>query len=207
MSTEKLTARQQTILDYIVQKILDRGIPPTIREISDEFGIVSTQGTMRHLDALVKKGYIIREHGARSIRIPPKVMDQYRPPDPLRMLPIVGTVAAGVPITAIQDIEDRLPIREDWLRVNDHSFFLRVRGDSMAEAIQPGDLVLVEPGVNVNRGEIVVAMLDEEATVKRFLPESDRVILRSDNTSYADIVVAKDFHVVGRVSALIRKYR
>lgn len=207
MSTEKLTDRQQKILDYIVQKILDRRIPPTIREISDEFGIVSTQGTMRHLDALVKKGYIIREHGARSIRIPPHVMEMYRPPDPLRMLPVVGTVAAGPPIEAVQDIEDHLPIREDWLRVNDHSFFLRVRGESMAEAIQPGDLVLVEPGVNVSRGEIVVAMIDDEATVKRFLPESDRVILRSDNPSFADIVVARDFRVVGRVSALIRKYR
>lgn len=210
--SKDLTARQQDILDFIVATILERSIPPTIREISDHFGIVSTQGTMRHLDALQKKGHIIREHGARSIRIPPQVLEKYRhheqqESEPVRMLPLVGEVAAGIPITAVQDIEERLPIREDWLRVNDQSFFLRVRGDSMAEGIQPGDLVLVEPGVQVNRGEIVVAMIDDEATVKRFLPEPDRVVLRSDNPSYADIVVARDFCVVGRVTALIRKYR
>lgn len=203
----QLTDRQQKILDFIVETIQERRIPPTIREISDHFGIVSTQGTMRHLDALVKKGYIVREHGARSIRIPAFVQEKYDKHEPLRMIPLVGEVAAGVPIEAIQDVEDRLPIREDWLRVNDQSFFLRVRGDSMAEAIQPGDLVLVEPGIQVNRGEIAVAMIDDEATVKRYLPEADRVVLRSDNPSYADIVVAKDFRVVGRVSALIRKYR
>lgn len=212
MTLKMLTDRQKEILDFIVQTIRERRIPPTIREISDHFGIASTQGAMRHLDALQAKGWIQRQHGARLILIPDEVMEQYEPEapppaEPVRMIPLAGTVAAGGPITAVQDVEDMLPIREDWLRANGGSFFLRVRGDSMAEAIQPGDLVLVEPGLHPNRGEIVVALIDDEATVKRFLPEADRVILRSDNPYYADIVVSKDFRVAGRVTALIRKYR
>jgi repressor LexA len=123
------------------------------------------------------------------------------------MVPLVGEVAAGRPITAVEDIEERLPLRQDWLPVREGSFFLRVRGDSMADGILPGDLVLVEPEVQVHRSEIVVAMVEDEATVKRFYPEVDRVVLRSDNPAYQDIVVARDFRVLGRVSALLRRYR
>ena len=123
------------------------------------------------------------------------------------MVPLLGEVAAGRPILAVEDIEEHLPIRQDWLPVDESSFFLRVRGDSMAEGIQAGDLVLVEPDVRVHRAEIVVAIIEDEATVKRFYPEADRVVLRSDNPIYEDIIVSRDFRVVGRVSALVRKYR
>lgn len=206
--TEVLTGRQKEILDFLVQTVLERGYPPTVREIGEHFSLRSTSGVARHLESLERMGWIHREPGeARSIRLKPELLEGREPSEPVRMVPLVGHVAAGRPIAALEDIEDRLPLRKDWLPVHEQSFFLRVRGSSMAEAIQPGDLVLVEPGLQVHRGEIVVAMIDDEATVKRFYPEPDRVILRSDNPAYADIVVSRDFKVVGRVGALIRKYR
>jgi len=209
---KKLTDRQQEILDFLVQAVHERGYAPTIREIRIHCGLASNQGIVRHLDTLEQGGWIRRDpNSARSIVVSPELLEVSggveAPLDPVRMVPLVGNVAAGQPITAVQDIEERLPVREDWLPVDERSFFLRVRGDSMAEAIQPGDLVLVEPRLEIRRGEIVVAMIDDEATVKRFYPEPERVVLRSDNPSYADIVVSRDFRVVGRVSALIRKYR
>lgn len=204
--SRELTERQKEILDYLVRMVQEQGFPPTLREMMDHFGISSTNGITRHLEALEKKGWIHRDSGARSIRLNPALLEAPAPAN-LRMVPLVGEVAAGRPITAVENVEDRLPISEDWLRVNDSSFFLRVRGDSMAEAIQPADLVLVEPSPTAQRNEIVVAMIEDEATVKRYLPEADRVVLRSDNPAYADIIVSRDFRLVGRVTALIRKYR
>ena len=203
----ELTDRQREILLFVGQAIRQRGFPPTFREIAEHCGFRSTQAVSRHLEALEKAGWIQRESGARSIRLVSEGLEEGEPSGPIRMVPLVGEVAAGQPITAVEDIEDRLPVREDWLPVNERSFFLRVRGDSMADGIQAGDLVLVEPGIQPHRSEIVVAMIEDEATVKRFYPEPNRVILRSDNPAYADIVVARDFRVLGRVSALIRKYR
>ncbi len=203
----ELNARQQEILDFLVRTIRERGFPPTFREIAEHCGFRSTQAVSRHLEALEKRGCIHRESGARTIRLANGLLEESDSTEPVRMVPLIGEVAAGRPILAVEDIEDRLPVRQDWLPVHERSFFLRVRGDSMAEGIQAGDLVLVDPGVRVHRTEIVVAMIEDEATVKRFYPEADRVVLRSDNPAYADIVVSRDFRVVGRVSALIRKYR
>jgi len=203
----ELNVRQQEILNFLLKTIRDRGFPPTFREIAEHCGFRSTQAVSRHLEALEKMGCIHRESGARSIRLASWLLEDSKSSDPVQMVPLVGEVAAGRPILAVEHIEDRLPVRQDWLPVHERSFFLRVRGDSMAEGIQAGDLVLVDPEVHVHRAEIVVAMIEDEATVKRFYPEADRVLLRSDNPAYADIVVSRDFRVVGRVSALIRQYR
>ncbi len=199
--------RQIQILSFIGQTTRQRGYPPTIREIAQHCGFRSTQAVSRHLDALERLGRIHRGTGARSISLAPGCEESEATLEPIRMVPLVGEVAAGRPITAVEDIEERLPLRQDWLPVREGSFFLRVRGDSMADGILPGDLVLVEPDVQVHRSEIVVAMVEDEATVKRFYPEVDRVVLRSDNPAYQDIVVARDFRVLGRVSALLRRYR
>lgn len=203
----ELNARQKEILGFLTQTIRERGFPPTFREIAEHCGFRSTQAVSRHLETLEKMGLIQRESGARSIRLAACLQEDPGRTRPVRMIPLVGEVAAGRPIPAFEEIEDHLPVPEEWLPPHEHSFFLKVRGDSMAEGIQAGDLVLVEPGVRVHRAEVVVAMIEDEATVKRFYPEADRVILRSDNPTYADIVVSRDFRVVGRVCALIRKYR
>ena len=120
------------------------------------------------------------------------------------LIPIVGQVAAGQPIAAVQNIEDYLPVSPQMLSSTPDSFFLRVRGHSMAEGIQPRDLILVTPHLRPERADIVVAMIDDEATVKRYYPEKDRIILRPDNPDYQDIVVTGELQIVGKVTALIR---
>lgn len=206
MTRQSLTDRQQAILDFIVEAIQSRGYPPTLREISSHFDIASTQGVRRHIDALEKKGYLTRDSRARSIQLANDLLMSDLS-DRVAMIPLLGEVAAGQPILAVENIEDQIPVCSDWLGINQEHFLLRVRGESMADAIQPGDLVLVEKQSTAHRGEIVVAMVEDEATVKRFYPEKDRVILRSDNPAFEDIVVFGNLSLLGRVSALIRKYR
>lgn len=209
--SDELTERQQAILVYLGETIRQRGFPPSIREISAHFGISSTQGVQRHLEALEKKGYIERDSRARSIRLTGEGVGGQAPatlsPDAVRMIPLLGQVAAGQPIAAVENVEDEVPIASDWLAVSQDYFLLRVRGESMAEAIQPGDMVLVERQPRAERGQIVVAMIEDEATVKRYYPEPGRVILRSDNPAYDDIIVTHDLTILGQVTALIRKYR
>ena len=202
-----LTERQQAILNFISESTKERGFPPSIREISSHFGIQSTQGALRHLDALEKKGYLKRDaRSARSVQL----TDRVSPEDDLnlRMVPVLGRVAAGIPIAAVENVEDQIPISKDWLSVGKDYFLLRVRGDSMADAIQPGDLVLVERQARAETGEIVVAMIEEEATVKRLFREKDKVLLRADNPGYSDIVVKEgtEFQILGKVTGLVRKY-
>lgn len=208
--TREITARQDEVLNFLIETVRERGYPPSIREISAHFNLQSTQGVQRHLEALEKKGCIKRDPNskARAIQIAPHLMDSRTSVEEVRMIPLLGEVAAGVPITAVENVEDRLPIRSDWLGVSGESFLLRVRGRSMAEAIQPGDLVLVEKRATATNGEIVVALIEDEATVKRFWREKNRVVLRSDNPDFADIVVTESvpLQLLGRVTALIRKY-
>jgi repressor LexA len=204
----ELTERQQAILDFISMSVRERGFPPSLREISSQFGIQSTQGVLRHLEALEKKGYIKRDsRAARSMQI---MGERPSPEDDLnlRMVPIIGQVAAGSPIAAVENVEDQIPFSKDWLSMGKDYFLLRVKGDSMAEAIQPGDLVLVERQTRAELGQIVVAMIDEEATVKRFFQEKNRVLLRADNPSYSDIVVENgaELQILGKVTGLVRKY-
>jgi repressor LexA len=202
-----LTDKQQNILEYISRAMEERGFPPSLREISSHFGIQSTQGVLRHLDALEKKGYLKRDaKTARSLQLTSRMSpeDSYG----FAMIPVLGQVAAGVPIAAIENAEEHVPISKDWMSMGKDYFLLKVKGDSMAEAIQPGDLVLVEKQTRPERGQIVVAMWDEEATVKRFYREESKVILRSDNPSYQDIVLPSTtvLDIVGKVTGLIRKY-
>lgn len=209
---DQLSERQQQILSFIAQYISQHQYPPSLREIGTHCGIKSTQGISRHLDKLEELGLITRKSSARSLRLVPTfptITDIVTEPSPdsILMVPLIGSAAAGIPMPANQDIEDHIPISKDWLPATETSFFLRVRGDSMADGIMPGDLVLVNPKLVPTRSEIIVAMIEDEAAVKRYYPQSDRVILRSDNPAYADIVVASDFRIVGKVAGLLRRYR
>lgn len=201
----KLTDRQQDILDFIVEEIQRRGYPPTLREISSRFDISSTQGVRRHIDALEKKGYIVRESGARSISVASDILDLSQRHD-VAEVPLLGEVAAGQPIFAEENLEDKIVVSTDWLGPRGEHFFLKVKGYSMADSILPGDLVLVEKTAVANNGEIVVALLEEEATVKRFFRSGGRVELRSDNPEYEHIIPQADFQILGRVTALMRRY-
>jgi repressor LexA len=207
MMRDELTDRQQAILHYIKESIQERGFPPSIREISAQFGISSTQGVQRHLEALEKKGYVKKDpRAARSLQITQDQSSSAPIVDEVRQVPILGNVAAGKPISVVESNDGLLPIASDWLSMGKDYFLLRVRGNSMAEAIQPGDMVLVERQSRPEVGELVVAMIEDEVTVKRFYPSPDRIILRSDNPTYEDIVVQANLNILGKVTALIRKY-
>ncbi len=205
MDRPKLTDRQQEILDFIVADIQTKGYPPTLREVANRFDIVSTQGVRRHIDALEKKGYINRESGARSLTVSSDILDLSLGKDVVSV-PLLGEVAAGQPIFADNHVEDRITVSTDWLGPRGDHFFLKVKGFSMADSILPGDLVLVEKAPTANNGEIVVAMLESEATVKRYFREGKRVELRSDNPEFDHIIPQDEFSIVGRVTALMRRY-
>jgi repressor LexA len=175
------TKRQQAILDYIIECIRENGYPPTIAEIGVPFGITSTNGVNDHLVALERKGYIERSSKARGIHVTPKAAaDLYRPE--ISMAPLLGRVAAGSPLLAQENIESYLPLSNGLARGN--VFCLRVSGDSMIEdGILDGDVIIVDQGRRPRRGDVVVALIEEEATVKHYHPNGRTIELRPANAA------------------------
>lgn len=202
-----LTTRQQEILDYIVVYIEKEGYPPSIREIGQKFEIGSLRGVTVHLDALEKKSYISRSNTPRSIKV---VHPSYQPNDRVAMVPLIGSIAAGVPIMAEEQVEDHLPVPRDLLRGSNDAFLLRVRGDSMiGDGILPRDLVIIRPQKTASQNELVAFMVDGEATVKRFHRDSGgRVMLVASNPAYDPIEVKPEVpsEVIGKVIGLLRDY-
>ena len=207
----QLTERQQEILLFIEQFRESSGYPPTLREIGKKFGISSTFGVKRHLDALVKKGYLIIESNAsRGISLVRNDEDKAKynyGNDVFAKVPIVGRVAAGSPITAIENIEGSVIVDPAYIKKADDSFALRVKGDSMINSgIFEGDLVIVTPNKNAVNGEIVVAMLDDEVTVKTFENKNNKMRLIPSNDNYQPIEITTDreFSIVGKVVGVVR---
>jgi len=199
-----LTGRQRQALDFIVRATGERGCPPTIREIGDALGISSTNGVRYVLQALVRKGYIRRRPlVSRGIEVVAG-----RPRGHMVTVPLVGRVAAGEPILAEENIEDFFFLDSSFL-TSGQVFALRVQGESMKDVgILDGDIVFARQQSTAEKGEIVVALIGEEATVKRFYPENGRVRLEPANPDYGPIVVDKKapgFRVAGKVVGLIRR--
>lgn len=205
-----LTERQQAIYDYLARTIRTRGAPPTIREIMEVFGINSTNGVRTTLAALEKKGHI-RRHPRLSRGI--ELVD-YVEREPLaaelREVPLIGRVAAGEPILATQNIEATLQLDRNLLPASGTVFALRVHGESMKDAgILDGDIVLARQQEYAEQGDIVVALLGDEATVKRYYRDRDGIRLVPANDAYAPIVIAEDaenFRIAGKVVGLIRRF-
>jgi repressor LexA len=192
----QLTLRQIEILDFIKEFMRENGYSPTMREICDRFGFMPRAAT-NHVNALVRKGYLNKKPlKSRSLEV---VGFGRRG---LREVPIVGRVAAGEPILAVENIEGAVMLPEGWVQAKD-SFMLRVVGDSMVDAhIFSGDYVLVRRQPTAESSDIVVAMLDDEATVKRFIIEKDRIVLKPENKDMEPIVIEKgdkSFQIIGRV--------
>lgn len=197
---EKLTARQQMVFDFITAHLEEHGYPPTLREIGEHLGVSGTLGVMKHLDALERKGLIHKTAGSsRGITLAGRRATV--------TLPIVGTVRAGALQPAVEDIDGYLAVDCDLART-DGCFFLRVKGDSMVgAAILDGDLALVRPQATAEKGEIVVAMIDGEATLKRFYRERNRIRLQPENPAMEPIIVrARDGEVtiIGKVVGIYR---
>lgn len=200
-----LTRRQESVLQFLMEYIQKEGYPPSIREIGKVFDIGSLRGVTVHLDALERKGFITRANTPRSIRI---IHPAYQPAQRVIMLPLVGTIAAGVPMLAQEQVEDLIPVPSEMVRNIEGAFLLRVRGDSMnGEGILPRDLVVVRPQQTANHGDLVAVLLGEEATVKRIHFDPTGIRLVASNPAYEPIMIDReDARVIGRIVGLIRDY-
>ena len=208
---KELTTRQEEILEYIKKYSKENHMPPTVREIGNHFDISSTNGVRSILAALIKKGYINRSPRlSRGIEIlnTDESESTKKVASNTVEIPIVGRVAAGTPILAVQNLEGTVTIDRDFLACRSDVFALRVKGDSMINAgIFDGDLIFARQQKTADLGEIVVAQIDNEATVKYYHPSSDHVELRPANPKYKPIIVnnKKDFSIAGRVIGVMRK--
>jgi repressor LexA len=205
---DELTARQRKIMEYIISEVQSKGYPPSVREIGEAVGLSSSSTVHAHLEKLEQLGYLRRDPtkpraievltgGAADERI-----DFYKT---MVNVPVVGTVTAGVPILAEQNINDYFPLPRDFTNTAE-VFMLKIKGDSMINAgIFDGDLVIVsKQSGGVTNGEIVVALLEDEATVKRFYKEKNQIRLQPENERYEPIY-ATDVKILGKVIGLVRK--
>jgi repressor LexA len=211
MSERAVTEKQLRILDVIREFTAAHGYPPSVREIGEAVGLSSSSTVQSHLKTLERRGLlwrdptkpralVPREHaGSKTATLPPSG----DAPD-IVLIPVVGRVAAGVPITAAENLEETFVLPAAFSR-RPGTFMLRVKGDSMIEAaILDGDLLVIDPRPDATNGEIVVAMIDGEATVKRFYREPGRIRLQPENSTMAPIY-AEDVTIVGRVEAVVRR--
>ena len=207
---KELTTRQEEILEYIKKYSKENRMPPTVREIGTHFEISSTNGVRSILAALIKKGYINRSPRlSRGIEIIDESSNEEAvAPSNTIEIPIVGRVAAGTPILAVQNLEGTVTIDRDFLACRSDVFALRVKGDSMINAgILDGDLIFARQQKTADRGEIIVAQVDNEATVKYYHPAADHIELRPANPRYRPIIVKKDknFSIAGKLIGVMRK--
>lgn len=203
-ATEGLTPRQKEILTYIKREVIKRGYPPSVREIGQAVGLSSSSTVHGHLGKLEDKGFIRRDPTK------PRAIELINDPEVVRKdminVPIVGRVTAGEPILAVENIEDFFPMPRDFTNYED-VFMLKVRGDSMINAgILDGDYVVVRQQSHAESGEIVVALIEDEATVKRFFRETDHIRLQPENPSHTPIRSA-NVQVLGKVVGVFRKIR
>lgn len=202
MGTGKITAKQQEVLDYIKETILKKGYPPAVREICEAVKLKSTSSVHSHLETLERNGYIRRDPTKpRTIEILDDSFGLTR--REMVHVPILGSVAAGLPLLAEQQIEDYFPIPVEMLP-NEPVFMLRVKGESMINiGIFDGDQVIVKQGNTARNGDVVVALVEDSATVKRFFKENDYYRLQPENDSMEPIIV-HEVEVLGKVIGLFR---
>ena len=197
-----LTERQQQVYDFLVGYLAEHGYPPTLQEIAGHLQVSGNLGVLRHLRALERARLITRSPGSsRSIALCARAGS-----DPV-LLPLVGTVRAGLPQLPLEEIETHVAVDRSMVK-SDNSFLLRVRGDSMIDAhINPGDLAVVPPQATAENGEIVVALVGGEATLKRFYREREEIRLKPENSSMKALIYREgdaDVQVIGKVTGLWR---
>ena len=203
MSQGKITAKQKEILTFIKDQILEKGYPPAVREICEAVHLKSTSSVHSHLETLEKNGYIRRDPTKpRAIEICDESFQVVRAE--MTSLPVVGNVAAGQPILAEENIESYFPVPAEFVPNGDPSFILKVRGDSMMNAgIYNGDNIFVQSCSNARNGDIVVALIDDSATVKTFYREKGHIRLQPENDSMEPIIV-NDCRILGNVFGVFR---
>lgn len=210
-----LTSREKAILRFIEKEIVQNGYPPSVREIGTAVKLKSTATVYTYLNRLTEKGYIKKEsQKGRALRLIKNIKDESMIREMPKQdayidkemvsVPIVGKITAGAPILAVENITDTFPIPLDFVG-NSESFMLVVRGESMIEAgILDGDYILVKKQNTANNGDIVVALIGDEATVKTFYKEKDHIRLQPEN-SYMDPIIVDDCAILGKVGGVFRK--
>lgn len=210
---KQLTVQQQKVLDFIQTELQSKGYPPSIREICNGVGLSSSSTVHAHLTSLERAGYIRRDPiKSRTIEIlehAHKLNHAYSSPSTgtnIIYVPVVGRVTAGEPILAVENIEGTFPIPRDISSGNeDNLFILRVKGDSMINAgILNHDYIVVRQQQNAENGDIIVALLGEDATVKRFYKEANRIRLQPEN-NFMEPIYTQDVSIIGKVVSLLRK--
>jgi repressor LexA len=203
---KELTQRQKDVFDFITGYIRAHAYPPTMREIGEHF-VISVKGAYDHVEALRKKGVIkLGDKRSRTIEIIKTEKDTGADSTPVIEVPLLGTVAAGRPILSEENWEGVIPIHHSLLKKKSQYFALKVRGDSMTGAgIVDGDIAVIEKQESAENREIVVALVDEAVTLKRFFKESNRVRLEPENSSYKPIYT-QNARILGRLAHIIRSY-
>ena len=205
MAKEQLSDKQQQILEFIKRRILDKGYPPAVREICEAVNLRSTSSVHSHLETLERKGYNHRDPTKpRAIEITDDDFNLAR--REIINIPVVGTVTAGEPILAVENIEEYFPMLPNHIS-NKNTFMLHVRGESMINAgIFDGDMVIVEQQPTADNGDIVVAMIEDSATVKRFYKEDGYYRLQPENDTMDPIIVS-EVSIIGKVVGLYRSMK
>lgn len=205
MAQGKISKKQQEILEYIKNQILQRGFPPAVREICEAVNLKSTSSVHSHLETLEKNGYIRRDPTKpRAIEILDDTFNLTR--REMVNVPIIGQVAAGQPILAEENIEDYFPFPAERMP-NKQTFLLKVKGESMINAgILDGDYVLVEQDATASNGDMVVALVEDSATVKTFYKEEGVFRLQPEN-DFMDPIIVKEVSILGKVIGVMRFFR
>lgn len=200
----RLTERQKKILDFIKDEVRSKGYPPSVREIGTAVGLTSSSTVHTHLTSLENMGYIKRDPTKpRAIEI--LDVDAIIPRKEIVTIPILGRITAGLPVLAVENIEDTFPVPLDFLGTQGDFFILNVEGDSMIEAgIHNGDSVIIRQQPSANNGDIVAAMLGDEATIKTFYKELDHIRLQPENSAFEPIR-SKFVRILGKVVGLYRR--
>lgn len=200
-----LTKRQREVYEFLISYTEENGYPPTLRDICGEFGMASTRAASDHLEALKRKGYVERTPDlSRGMRFPNR-----QAPAKGRSVPLVGRIAAGSPVLAVENIVDRVTLDASLVKA-EGSFMLEVQGESMIGAhILPGDHIVVRPQESADDGDIVVALLGDEATVKRLEKRGPRVRLIPENPSMEPVPIPdpRELRILGVVTGLVRRMR
>lgn len=197
-----LTEKQRQVLSFVEEFCRLKGYPPTVREVAAHFGI-QPRAAVDHLAALKRKGYLHREPGrSRGLALASRVEEQ------VVEVPVVGRIAAGRPLLAVENVEDTLPLPRTWVH-GEEVFLLRVTGDSMAPLLLPGDLVMVRVQPRVARGEIAVVLVNDEATLKRVYEEAGGLVLKGDNPQFPPLrfspeEAAELVQILGKVVGVYR---
>lgn len=205
MAYGKITPKQQEILEYLKNEIMNRGYPPAVREICEAVKLKSTSSVHSHLETLERNGYIHRDPSKpRAIEIVDDSFNLTR--RELVNVPLIGTISAGQPVLAVENIEGYFPIPTEYMP-NSETFMLRVKGESMINAgIFDGDQIIIQKQSVAQNGDFVVAMLEDSVTVKTFYKEEDHIRLQPEN-DFMDPIIVPDVQILGKVIGLFRMFR